>query len=101
MRDIIQAALRENLVGKDGKPVHIRLLPGLGREEADAFAESIPVPLTDDVRDLLEFCSGIEGALDQIDFTGRSLSLGFGADFLAPTALAIAHDGCGNHDTRW
>jgi hypothetical protein len=49
-----------------------------------------------DVRGLLEFCSGIEGTLEQIDFTGRTLRDGFEADFL-PHGLAIAHDGFGNH----
>jgi hypothetical protein len=30
------------------------------------------VPSSDDVRDLLQFCSGMEGMLEQVDFTGRS-----------------------------
>ena len=96
-REIIQSALGQNLVGKDRKPVHLRLVPGLTSEEVDDFARSLPSPPSDDVRDLLEFCSGIEGALEQIDFTGRTLSSGFGADFLVPHGLPIAKDRCGNH----
>jgi hypothetical protein len=48
------------------------------------------------VRDLLAFCSGIEGTLEQLDFTGRTLADAFGLDFLLPHAHPIAHDGCGN-----
>ena len=55
------------------------------------------MPVSDDVSDLLQFCSGLEGALAEVDFTGRSLTDGFGADFLVPGGLPIAHDGCGNY----
>jgi hypothetical protein len=96
-RGIIQAALEQNLIDEDHKPVCVRLLPGLTEEAVDEFGRSLPVPPSDDVRDLLEFCSGIEGTLEQVDFTGRSLSDGFGSDFLVPHGLPIAHDGCGNH----
>jgi len=54
------------------------------------------VPLPGEIRDLLEFCSGIEGTLEQIDFSGRSFSDGVGLDFLLPHGLPIAHDGYGN-----
>ena len=96
-RETIQAALAQDLIGEDRKPVRVRLLPGLTKEEVDEFSRSLPVPPSDDVRDLLEFCSGIEGTLERIDFTGRSLSDGFGLDFLAPHGLPIAHDECGNY----
>jgi hypothetical protein len=96
-REIIQAALEENLIDEDRKPIRARLLPGLTREELVEFGRSLPVSPSDDVRDLLEFCSGIEGTLEQIDFTGRTLSDGFGPDFLMPHSLPIAHDGCGNY----
>src|SRR5262249_5411637 len=36
------------------------------------------------------------GALNQIDFSGRTLRDAFGCDFM-PHGLPIAHDGCGNH----
>jgi hypothetical protein len=95
-REIIQSALKQNLADDDDKPVHLRLLPGLTKDEVSTFARSLPSPPPDDVRDLLEFCSGVEGALDQIDFTGRDLSLGFGSDVLLLHALPVAHDGFGN-----
>jgi len=94
-REIIQSALGQNLVDEHGKPIHVRLVPGLTKEEADDFARSLLASPPDDVRDLLEFCSGIEGTLEKIDFTGRSLSDYFEFDFL-PHGLTIAHDGCGN-----
>ena len=95
-RETIQAALEQNLINKDRKPVRARLLPGLTREEVDEFGRSLLAPPSDDVRDLLEFCSGIEGTLEQIDFTGRSLADGVGLDFLLPHGLPIAHDRYGN-----
>jgi|HubBroStandDraft_1064217.scaffolds.fasta_scaffold712109_1 hypothetical protein len=69
---------------------------GLRVEEVESFARSLPTAPPEDVRDLLEFCSGIEGALEQIDFTGRTL-LGFCVDLVIPYALPIAQDGCGNY----
>lgn len=95
-REIIQSALEQKLIDKNRKPVRVRLLPGLTTEEVGDFDRSLPVPLPDDVRDLLKFCSGIEGTLDKIDFTGRALRDAFGLDFLLPHGLAIAQDGCGN-----
>jgi hypothetical protein len=95
-REIIQSALQQNLVDDDGNPVYLSRLPGLTREEIDEFASLLPCPLPGDVRDLLEFCSGLEGALDPIDFTGRSLRIGFDLDDLLPHGLPIAPDGLGN-----
>ena len=95
-REIIQSALEQNLVDKHRKPIHVRLLAGLTKQEVENFARSLPASPPDDVHDLLEFCSGIEGTLEKIDFTGRSLSNYFGLDFLVPHGLTLAHDGCGN-----
>jgi hypothetical protein len=50
----------------------VRLLPGLTREELDEFHHSLAVPPSDDLRDLLQYCSGMEGMLEQIDFTRHS-----------------------------
>ncbi|MBL8219663.1 MAG: SMI1/KNR4 family protein [Bryobacterales bacterium] len=95
-REIIQAALEQNLIDEDGNPVQARLLPGLTRDEVDAFGRSLPVPPSEDVRGLLAYCSGIEGTLEQIDFTGRSLRDSLGPDFLMPCGFPIARDGFGN-----
>ena len=96
-RETIQSALGQSLIDEDRKPVHVQLLPGLSKDELDVFVLSLPVPPSADIRDLLTFCSGIEGTLEQIDFTGRTLRDGFGAEVLMPHGLAIAHDGVGNH----
>lgn len=96
-RNIIQSALEKVLVDEDGNQVKLRLLPGLRPEEIDDLCSSLLVPPPDDVRDLLEFCSGIEGALDVIDFTGRTLGPGLGLECLIPHALPIGCDGCGNY----
>src|ERR1700736_4047866 len=58
-REIIQSALGQHLVDEDQETVHLRLLPGLPREELHDLVQSLPVPPSDDVRDLLEFCSGV------------------------------------------
>jgi hypothetical protein len=49
-REIIQSALEQNLIDEDRNPVHVRLLPGLSKQEIDAFARSLAVPPSDDVR---------------------------------------------------
>lgn len=95
-RAIIESALQQDLVDDDQKPVCVRLLPGLSKAELDELTRSLPVPPAADIRELLEFCSGIEGTLEQIDFSGRTLRDGFGAELL-PHGLPIAHDGFGNY----
>lgn len=96
IREIIQAALKQNLIDEDRNPVRPRLLPGLTKEELDEFSHSLAVPPADDIRELLTFCSGIEGVLEGIDFTGRTFRDGFGLEFLLPDGVPIAQDGCGN-----
>jgi hypothetical protein len=95
-REILESALKQNPIDEDNQPVQFRLLPPLTSEEVDEFSRSLISPLSEDVRDLLQFCSGIDGALDQIDFTGRTLQDAIGLDFLIPHGLPIAHDGYGN-----
>ena len=68
----------------------------MSKEELDDFARSLPAPPDDDARELLAFCSGIDGMLDQIDFSGRTLQGAFEAEFV-PYGLPIAHDGFGNY----
>ncbi len=93
---IIEAALHQNLVNADGKSIRIRLLPGLLKEELDELARTLPVAIPRDIRELLMFCSGIDGAFEEIDFSGRTMRDGFGTEFF-PHGLPIAHDGFGNY----
>ena len=95
-RGVIEAALQQNLVNDDHKPVRVRLLPGLSNEELDEMARTLPVVPAGDIRELLQFCSGIDGTLEEIDFSGRTMRDGFEAEFI-PYGLPIAHDGFGNY----
>jgi hypothetical protein len=97
-RAVIESALQQRWLDDHQKPVRIRLLPALSKKELDELARSQPVPPASDIRELLEFCSGIEieGALEQIDFTGPTLRDGVGAELLS-YGLPVAHDGFGNH----
>lgn len=45
---------------------------------------------------LLAFTTTLDGILDVVDFSGRTLALGFGLDELFPQSVPIAHDGYGN-----
>lgn len=87
--------MQQNLVDEDREPIQVRLLPGLAPQELEDFARSLPSPLPDDVRDLISFCSGMEGTLAEVDFVGR-LGDGFEHEAL-PNGLPVAHDGFGNY----
>jgi hypothetical protein len=98
-RQMLQAALERALVDKRGKPVELRLLPGLSMEEVEGFARSLPVAPPDDFCDLLSFCAGFEvggeGPVAEVRFNGIPEYTGPG-DFLVPRGVVIAHDWCGN-----
>jgi hypothetical protein len=64
----------------------VRLLPGLTREELDEFHHSLAVPPSDDLRDLLQYCSGMEGML-----SNRSISLVTRQDLAKLLAKSAAH----------
>ncbi len=92
--DHIKAAQKADLVGRDGDPVVLELAPGLEAHEIDALEKEVGQPLPEELRSLLSFCSGIEGCLDGIDFTGRDM--GFEHKEVFPNGLPIACDGFGN-----
>ena len=58
------------------------MLPALTNEELDEMARTLPVVPADDIRELLEFCSGIDGTLEEINFSGRTIRDGFEAEFI-------------------
>ena len=82
------------LADEDGRAVTLVLEPGLAAEEIDAIQAALGCPLPAELRALLAHTAGIDGALEQIDFTGRSL--GGQLDEAFPAGLPIAHDGFGN-----
>src|SRR5687767_261980 len=91
----IKAAQSSKLVDKKGKPVSLELLPPLSPEEIHSLQRQVEQPLPEELRSVLEFCSGIHGSsLDAIDFTGAHMA--FEAKEIFPNGLPIAADGFGN-----
>jgi len=94
--DVIEAAVAADLVDEDGERVVWKALPGLTSDQIIALEGDLGFRLPGELRDLLPRCAGIDGPLDGIDFTGRSLG-GFGMDEIFPRNIPIAHDGFGNY----
>ncbi|HZR16205.1 MAG TPA: SMI1/KNR4 family protein [Verrucomicrobiae bacterium] len=90
----IIAAQQTKLVDEDGEPVSLELAKPLTLEQIDSLQEKIGLPLPSELRELLAFCSGIDGCLDAIDFTGGYE--GFGTEEIFPKGLSVASDGFGN-----
>ncbi len=91
----IELALATPLVTEKGKPVVLTPAPPVSQAEIDELAAEAGVPLPRELRSLLLHTAGIDGALETIDFTGRSLS--YEQLEVFPSCLPIAGDGFGNH----
>jgi cell wall assembly regulator SMI1 len=91
----IERARAAGLVTAKGKPVALTLEPPLAEEEIAELAAEVEAPLPRELRSLLAFTAGLDGALHEIDFAGRSLS--YEQLDVFPACLPIAHDGAGNH----
>jgi hypothetical protein len=61
------------LVSEDGDEVVLELQPGLSETEIDGLAAGARVPFPRELRALLRHTAGIDGALESIDFTGRTM----------------------------
>jgi hypothetical protein len=81
-------------VNEDGEPVSLELVDPLTPEQISFLEEQIGLPLPEELKSLLAFCSGIEGFLDGIDFTGGSMAFEYKEGF--PKGLPFAADGFGN-----
>jgi hypothetical protein len=92
--EIIRRAQADTLVDEDGRVVTLELLPGLSRAELEDFARGVPCRVPPEIEELLGFCRGFYGTVEQVDFTGRDLWFEFEAVF--PYGLPIAADGYGN-----
>jgi hypothetical protein len=93
--EAIRRAQGTRLVDEDGDEVEFELAPALPPADIERLADEVGVPLSRELRALLERTAGIDGGpLEPIDFTGRSLS--FGAPETFPSGLPIAGDGFGN-----
>ncbi|HEU4382480.1 MAG TPA: SMI1/KNR4 family protein [Anaeromyxobacteraceae bacterium] len=92
--DEIVRATSGNLTLDDGRALQIGVRRGLSPTEVAALERERGFPLPRELAELLQRCSGIEGPLDDIDFTGSALAFEFVE--LLPRGIPIAPDGCGN-----
>jgi hypothetical protein len=92
----IERARATDLVDEDGDEVVLELAPALSSAEIESLQREIGVTLPRELRTLLEHTTGIEGAIDGIDFTGRMLGPSFVSEAF-PCEFVIAHDGFGNN----
>ena len=90
----ITNAQQAKLVDEDGEPVRLELAPALEAHQIDSLEKEAGQPLPEELRSLLSFCSGIDGCLDGIDFTGRDMA--FEQKEVFPNGIPIARDGFGN-----
>ena len=90
----ITNAQKATLVDEDGEPVRLELTPALEADQIDSLEKDAGQPLPEELRLLLSFCSGIDGCLDGIDFTGRDMA--FEQKEVFPNGIPIARDGFGN-----
>jgi hypothetical protein len=89
-------------VDEAGKQKLLTLLPALNDQELSAFEASLPCTLPEDMRELLRFASGLDGAacrlgdrfaVEEVRFADIQ---GFGLEEVFPNAKELAVDGCGN-----
>ena len=89
-------------VNEDRKQKTLRLLPPLTDQELLAFEASLPCVLPEEMRELLRFASGLDGAacrlgdrfaIEEVRFADMQ---GFGLEEVFPHAKELAVDGCGN-----
>ncbi len=92
--EIIRRAQADTLVDESGRVVTLELLPGLSRAELEVFARGVPCRVPPEIEELVGFCRGFYGTVEQVDFTGRDLVFEFETVF--PFGLPIAADGYGN-----
>src|SRR4051812_22335495 len=93
--DHIKAARQSKLIGENRKHVSLDLSPPLPLEQINALQTRVGQPLSEELRGLLAFCSGIDGCVAEIDFTG-SMMAAFESKEIFPNGFPIAADGCGN-----
>jgi len=93
--DEIERARSQTLTDEDGNPVELGVAPPLSEPEIEEVAERAGAALPAELVELLHHCGGLDGVLEQVDFSGRTLG-GFGFEGVFPHPLPIACDGFGN-----
>ncbi len=91
----IERACSQRLVNEDSNPVELVTLAPLTEQEIADVAGRVRTPLPAELIQLLRRYGGLEGVLQQVDFSGRTID-GFESEEIFPHGLPIAHDGCGN-----
>lgn len=95
LRSFIQQTAAREFVDEDGQEARFQLLPPLTDSEIQELEGRLPLPLTQDVRDLLSYtCGFAESPLESLVFSGLD-----GLEFpeLLPGGHPIAHDGFANY----
>jgi hypothetical protein len=92
----IERARSLELTDEDGNTVELGLAPPLSDAELEELAERVGIAIPAELEQLLRRCRGLDGLLEQVDFSGETLD-GFGLEGVFPHPLPIAHDGFGNY----
>ncbi len=77
----------------EGTETKLELLPGLSASDIEKLEKSLPAPLPEEIRELLQFSAGFSMGGEEVDFT---LYGDWGYDFLLPHVVILRGDGCGN-----
>jgi hypothetical protein len=93
--DVIREAAGLTLVDDEGERVDLVVSPGIPGGRIDALSEKFGFKLPGELLELLPECSGLDGLLETIDFTGEAR--GFGYEAIFPRCIPVAHDGFGNY----
>ncbi len=99
--DIVKLAQEGSFTDPKGRRGCIKLKPPLSETELTEFEAQLPCKLTKEMKELLQYCSGLE-----LDFTNSflnsSLSFSceqedcFGAEFMSANCIPLIGDYCGN-----
>jgi hypothetical protein len=92
--EVIREAATLALTDEDGERVELVPVPGLSTERIAELTAKLGFELPAELLELLPEFSGVDGALESIDFTGQAEC--FEYPDLFPRAIPIAHDGFGN-----
>jgi hypothetical protein len=83
------------LADEDGNPIELAAAPPLSGAEIEEVERRSGAALPRELVELLRRCGGLDGVLDAVDFSGRSIN-SFAFEEVFPHAHPIAQDGYGN-----
>lgn len=97
--DIVKQAEKMQFVDRKGVATKLKLEPAVTRKQIAEIEQSLPCPMSNEIRELLEYCSGfsfefgggiVEGALGFAEEPSNYL------DDVLPRAIPLIYDGFGN-----